>query len=369
MIIIVFTSFSYALDVRINEVMPHKNNTYLDEWVEIYNNEEFEVNLTNYKICDLVGNDSINLTIPAKGLGLIVDSGININNKSGCSAFNIQDKSCFQLDTIASGLNDADESLFLKDNNSILISNFSWTSDIKTTGKSRSFNNKWEKCYPTPRKENNCTILTQTNETNNTEVVDTLDQPIINNTKTPSLLIENIDEIEDYLFKIKISAYYLENKYHDFKIYIEDKEKIISEIYDENSSKWISGNYYLNNFYVNENISKMFDIRLKEGYKNISGKFNLTVKIRENEKTNILLSNSKIIEIDANNNNLPEETLTIGSDLGEEINDKNESIIKLNSNEYPEEKTVYKSSNEKIKDNLLIGFCIFLIIIILRILK
>ena len=80
------------------------------------------------------------------------------------------------------------------------------------------------------------------------------------------------------------------------------------------------------------------------------------------------MSNSKIIEIDANDN-LSGETLTPGSRLEEEINDKNESIIKLNSNEYPEEKLIYKSSNEKIKDNLLISFCIFLVIVILRILK
>jgi hypothetical protein len=80
--------------------------------------------------------------------------------------------------------------------------------------------------------------------------------------KNSSIIIESVDKIEYYLFKIKISAYYLENKYYDFKVYIEDKDKLISEIYDDNSSNWISGNYYLNRFYATENISKIFDIRI-----------------------------------------------------------------------------------------------------------
>jgi hypothetical protein len=60
--------------------------------------------------------------------------------------------------------------------------------------------------------------------------------------------------------------------------------------------------------------------------------------------------------------------LAITPNLSEE-DIKNESIIKLNSNEYPKEKLIYKSSNEKIKENLLIGFCVFLVLIILILLK
>jgi len=198
------------------------------------------------------------------------------------------------------------------------------------------------------------------------EANNSLDNPSIQNysylKKNLSLEIEDIDKVEGYLFKIKISAYNLESKNYDFKVYIEDKEKIISDIYDENLSKWVSGNYYLNDYYVNQNISKTFDIKLKESYKNINGNVLLLVKIRENGKTSIILSDNRTIKL-----NLKE--ITENKSEIQPVNNlsytENENIIKLNSNEYPEEKTIYKSSNEKIKENLLIGFCIFLIIVII----
>jgi len=343
--------------------MPHTNNNYSGEWIEIYNEQNNEITLNNFKIGDLKRNDSINLTISAKGFGLIINKYNIKDGKSGCNAFNIENKSCFQLDTItSSGLSDSNESLFFYDNNSLLISNFSWTTDIKSSGKSWSFNNGWERCLPTPAQENNCTIVNLYNQTIN-QTNDTITkEDSKDEVKNTSLSIDDVEEIESYLFKIKVSAYNLESKNYDFKVYIEDKEKIISDIYDENLSKWVSGNYYLNDYYVNQNISKTFDIKLKESYKNINGNVLLLVKIRENGKTSIILSDNRTIKL-----NLKE--ITENKSEIQPVNNlsytENENIIKLNSNEYPEEKTIYKSSNEKIKENLLIGFCIFLIIVII----
>ena len=108
-------SVNLVLAVSINEVMPHSNNSLGDEWIEIYNNENLEINLTNWKIGDISSNDTINLTISAGGFAIITNDNIN------CTSFSVSNKSCFELATIGSGLNDDDEKIYLYDNSSNII--------------------------------------------------------------------------------------------------------------------------------------------------------------------------------------------------------------------------------------------------------
>jgi hypothetical protein len=74
----------------------------------------------------------------------------------------------------------------------------------------------------------------------------------------------------------------------------------------------------------------------------------------------------EVTENDNDSENIPKEI----NEKRIEENKSTENIIKLNLNENKEEKTIYESKGEKIKENLLIGFCVFLIgIIVVLIIK
>ena len=156
-----FLFFPCYGQVVINEVMPHTNNLENCEWIEIYNNNTENISLINYEIGDNNSNnkntnDKFNLTIPAGRFGLIVDKNCIKGNNSGCKAFNISNKSCFELSNIGSGLNDDGDAVYLYDNASILQSNFTWNQNIKTDKNSwqRLPNNFWTAFPPSPGKRN-----------------------------------------------------------------------------------------------------------------------------------------------------------------------------------------------------------------------
>jgi len=146
----------------INEVMPHSNNSWSDEWVELYNPSNETAVLVGWKVSDASSNDTISLNISAGGFGLIVDNNTLFGNTTGCAAFNISNSSCAVLTAIGNGLNDGADTVFLYENASVLVDNFSWSSDIKSTGRSwsRYLNgtSNWTNCTPTPGLANNCTV-------------------------------------------------------------------------------------------------------------------------------------------------------------------------------------------------------------------
>ncbi len=177
---IFFLIYSASCIVYINEVMPHSNNTWKDEWLELYNPENLTLNLSNWKISDLSSTDNFSLIIPAFSYALIVDSSTSKDNLTGCNTFNISNESCFELTTIGSGLNDNNETIFLFDNLNNSIDNFSWHENIKSSGKSWSLNSsnnlKWLKCSPSPGFFNSCSEYQnnqneteENNQTNNNE--------------------------------------------------------------------------------------------------------------------------------------------------------------------------------------------------------
>lgn len=187
-------SFIYSIelssgDIFINEVMPHTNNSWKDEWVEIYNSGSEIINISGWKIGDKASNDTIHsLIIYPESYALIVDTNTNLNGSYGCDSFSITPESCIEFSTIGSGLNDYNESIFLYDNEINLIDLFEYVEDIKSTGKSWNRNqSNILACFPTPGFQNNCT-QSQTNSTNQTT----------NNTNSTNSSDESFIEILDY---------------------------------------------------------------------------------------------------------------------------------------------------------------------------
>ena len=139
-------------EVRLNEIIAHTGTSYGFEIVEIYSDEI--VNLTNWTIGDLVSNDTINLNI-TNNYALIIDA-----EQENCSLFDLPNESCIALSSIGSGLNDGAETVFLYDNEGNLVDFFNWSTDIKSSGKSWSFNGiLFQECTPTPGQANNCSVL------------------------------------------------------------------------------------------------------------------------------------------------------------------------------------------------------------------
>ncbi|UCD21102.1 MAG: lamin tail domain-containing protein [archaeon] len=212
-----------SAEIYLNEIMPHSNNSMEDEWVEIYNSGSFTVNLTNWKVGDLNSNDSFNLTILPNSFILIVDS--NVNNETGCSEINV---SCFELTTIGNGLKDSEESIFLFDDQDILISDFSWNSSIKSSGDSWSFyNSSWKECSPTPGSWNNCSIY--------------VPEPERIELTYPSEV--NCGES----FQITFKTFNLQDSLFDVKVDIKslDEDKRVGRVWD--GSKWLSTMSYVLN--------------------------------------------------------------------------------------------------------------------------
>ena len=274
-LVVIIFSFS-AAGLKINEVMPHSNNSLGNEWIELYNNESSNLTLINFRIGDLVSNDTINLSIAAGGFGIIVDSSIN------CSSINISNESCFSLATIGSGLNDDNETLYLYDNSSNLIDSFSWNSSIKAEGRSwQWFNNSWQKCSPTPGAANFCnqTINQTANNTNTT----------INNTNKEKITIDlDFDRIYcREAFDVDLEVDNLERGDYDVKIELVYDEKK-AEIYDDKDDDWKSSTYYINDV-MDEGGDASFSLNITREYE---GDAEITVKIRKTDSSYIVASDS-----------------------------------------------------------------------------
>jgi len=94
--------------------------------------------------------------------------------------------------------------------------------------------------------------------------------------------IENGDN-----FKIDVDVYNLENHIYDVRLWIEFKENqtIISEIYEGNKEKWLSGNYYVNEIFEGPgNKSDKIKIRIKEKYEDFYGNARIYFKLRDEDE-------------------------------------------------------------------------------------
>jgi len=146
-----------SAELRINEVMPHTNNSYSNEWIEIYNNGTENLTLENWTFYDALSSASysnISFNISSGEYLIIADDTIDCPLIKG-----LYNLSCINFDWLGSKLNDGGDSILLY-NVSQLISSFSYFEDIKVTGKSWSYNGTgWKQCTPSPGLENNCTSI------------------------------------------------------------------------------------------------------------------------------------------------------------------------------------------------------------------
>ena len=86
-------------------------------------------------------------------------------------------------------------------------------------------------------------------------------------------------------FNIKIKVFNLENKEYDFRIWIENDENVISDRYDDESDTWSSGTYYLDDFFKGPgNKSGEIKMRIRDGYKDFTGKAKIFLKIRDGKE-------------------------------------------------------------------------------------
>ena len=286
--ILVITIFSIFLlssvsALYINEVMPHSNNTYKNEWVELYNDANYSVNLSGWLIGDISSNDTlINFSIPAKEYALIADNGIN--NNTGCSNISV---ACFELPNIGSGLNDGNDTFFIYSLSEVLVDSFTWNESLKSSGKSWSWNiSSWNTCVPTPGYINNCSSQNQSNETNESRII--LDYP--------GSVYDNKTNFTVNVRFINFSGLY------DLKLDIKKDSSYLNRIWKE---EWSSKNSWLDDFVnITSNNFSIDILTILDPNENISGSGTIQVKIRDKNSSLFL---SELLNINILDGSEPEE--------------------------------------------------------------
>jgi len=403
-VLIFIVSITFVLaEVRINEVMAHPSSTY-EEWVELYNNGTENLTLTLWKVSDGVGNNKKNfsLNISAGGFALIVDDSLN------CSNLNILAENCFELNEIGLGLNDGQDNLSVYNNDSQLISNFSWTSThINRTWQYCSGN--WIENNPTPGAENNCTqpptctfsstcgSWSSCSSSSQTQTCINTSTSCVNTTYTISRECDSTTDItielewteEDIVngdeFDITVNVENLESE-TDYDILIEivdDDDDVLSETYGnhgEDEDNWESSSrYVLEIFSGSGDDSGEITIRIDSDSDDFYGGATIIGKIRETGKTSIIDEFEEDIEIleneeDSDSTTSSAASTTTTSSITSTIGTTKKETISLgtgsavNSGMNTQNSMIYKSKNEYIKEYAPYAFsllCIFLIALLL----
>ena len=174
-------------------------------------------------------------------------------------------------------------------------------------------------------------------------------------------------------FEIRIKVFNLENKEYDSKIWIEDDNNLISDRYDDKSETWSSGTYYLNNFFKGPgNKSEEVKMRIRDGYKDFTGKAKIFLKIRDGKEfsEDIIILKKELAENNPTKKGqeqiknpeafIPEdENLVTGKaiKLGSKITNLESENIKTTNH------LIYESKTEKIKQYSLYVFAFLCVII------
>lgn len=118
--------------------------------------------------------------------------------------------------------------------------------------------------------------------------------PVFAQTQKPKIFLsfpESFSANEEIEVSVSISG--LKNVTYDLKISIE-KEKVLSEIYNEKEQKWQSSLYYIKNLFSGPHFDGKFKLRLKKEYLNFEGEAEILVRVRETGKSNYLEYRDKI---------------------------------------------------------------------------
>lgn len=327
---ICFISLVSAIMINEVELNPEGTDTG-KEWIELYSNSE--VNLFGFSIKNY-DNNTINLS------GIF--SGFYLVNLSSQWLDNSNEK----VFLLANGTI-IDETMILNDN---YDDNRSW----------QFCSGNWIFTDSTPGIENFCLQQNQTqqNQTSDTYLELDYDKTVRNGE----------------VFKIKVKAFNLLNKDYDVKVYIEDNETLLSEIYDDNEEEWKSGIYYIDTVFSGSgNKSESLRLRIMERYGDFVGDVKVKAKIRISGVDSVIAEIEDDIEIEKK---IAEEIMQDSSESSEKEEEVAErgitgSVIKLNQpkdiNMINNNQT-YKSTTQYIKEYGIYGFalfCVFVIIILL----
>lgn len=381
-LIVLFLFICYASAVGINEVSPET-----PEFVEIYNENNEFLNLSEWKIRDNYNIDEVtcyNIT----NCSLLINFSyfIIIGRNTNISEITSKQINYFYVDdaTIGNGLASNDNVTFF---NSTFSTSFSWNNS--GAGKSWQFyNGSWQQCKPTPGSINSCTQQPQNNSQNPPQ--NKSQQNNTNDSQETSIYLK-LDWDEDDIvngeeFEIKVEAFNLKNENYDIKIYItfEDENTIISETYNEEDDKWKSSTYYVENIISGSgDKSATLSLRIKSSYRNFSGDAEVIAKIRKSGTSSIIDEVREDIEIlekeeENNTSKIIETQKTSKTSKTVEENDKKTAqitgeVIKLGNRQAEtkdeKENVLYESGSEKIKKYAIYGLNLILIVIVIFLLK
>lgn len=313
---IIFCISLCSANIRINEIeLNPEGDDSGKEWIEFYSLEF--VNLQNYTLKNY-DNDSLSLNFSFQGYYVLI--------------------------LTSQWLDNSNEGVFLYNSNGALIDSTAAFSDSYNDNRTwQHCNGNWKFVYATKNQENNCTeLINPENEQqqNETEISDEEEQE-----EYLKLSWDKEDIINGEEFTIEIKAYNLDGEDYDLKVYIEGDGSIISQIYDEDEGKWISGNYYVDEVFSKKGDDKYkAELRIKEDYSDFEGKAKIIAKIRKNSKI--------IADIDKKIDILPpeitrqiEQNKITGNVNVETINyQTQDEIIELKNID----SMIYKSGNEYI---------------------
>jgi phosphatidylserine/phosphatidylglycerophosphate/cardiolipin synthase-like enzyme len=367
----IFTSIKSSADVIINEVMnnPEPNDNY-NEWIELFNPTNDNINLSNWIIKDnsaedfLLGdleNGNGTTIIPPKGYAIISDIGTkiyeNFSIPNEAIRLTVDDKS------IGNGLGNSQDKLILKNTTGIEIDSIEWGFDysdipglpvnpgeegsslsryqnIDTDDTSNDF---YEGIIPTPGSEN---IF--------------LHEPNLDLTYYPQYIpkIQNNSDCSlPFAIKVRIS-YFDAYEIYKLKTYVVGNYNgnwPASQTW--NGENWEYSNYYTTEFNTDENgnWSSWQFIRLKDCYQeyknNIKEKNSAFIKVKiSNENISKEISkNVYLLDMDNSTSNGTLGGLIVG------IAKKNDKLLEekitIVENKSGIITGIYKTENNKIVDN------------------
>jgi hypothetical protein len=93
--------------------------------------------------------------------------------------------------------------------------------------------------------------------------------------------------------EVLVSISNLKNVSYDLKISIE-KDKVLSEIYNEKEGKWQSSLYYIKNLFLGPSFEGKFKLRMKKEFLFFEGEAEIVARVRESGKSSYTEYREKI---------------------------------------------------------------------------
>src|SRR3989344_3638165 len=215
----------YANAVIINEIMYNPNSTDTNhEWIELYNNESFEINISGWKFFESGTNHAMNL----------IQGGSVIS--SGSYAVIVDDSTAFLLDypnftgnlfDSSFSLSNTGETLVIKNSTNAVIDNITYSDNASEGNTICIINSEWKECTPTPGSANILFSINQTNSTQNQTSNNTT-----NATANPSYIsITSYDSQSSFGSSIDVEMEIYRNETNNYAIYVyvQGSEKISQE--------------------------------------------------------------------------------------------------------------------------------------------